>query len=278
MIKQLLRGAPFKHPLHPALVHYPIGLFSLSVLSDILAFLQGGALWLYLAAFYTLGGGVMMGLITAVPGLSDWSEIRADHPGKKTATLHMGLNLAAVGLFLISLFIRWSDIDQATAAGLPFLLSLTALLVIFFSGYLGGKLVYDQGIGVGRYRRPTDLPSHTIKAKPSQAVDGFIPVADESDLKEGETLRVEVNGEVMAIARFKGKVYAFNEFCTHRFGPLSEGAIAGGEVECPWHRSCFDIRTGKVSEGPAKLDLKTYKVSVRDGKIAVKVSTSDKDS
>lgn len=289
MIKRIIHGSPFRHPLHPALVHYPIGLFTLGVFFDLLSLLGTGGDWLYSAGLYAIGGGIIMGLLTAIPGLMDWTEIRADHPGKSTATTHMIMNLTAVALFTASFFLRWNQ--QVVFANqplvvpnpevvpiLPFILALVGLTFLFISGYLGGKLVYDQGIGVGRYRRPTNLPSHTIKAKPSQAVDGFIPVADESDLKDGETLRVEVNGEVMAIARFKGKVYAFNEFCTHRFGPLSEGAIAGGEVECPWHRSCFDIRTGKVSEGPAKIDLKTYKVSVRDGKIAVKVSPSDKDS
>jgi nitrite reductase/ring-hydroxylating ferredoxin subunit/uncharacterized membrane protein len=269
MIKRMIHGSPFRHPLHPALVHYPIGLFLLGVLFDIFSMLQGGD-WLYKAALYTIGGGLGMGLITAVPGLVDWSEIRSDHPGKRTATIHMILNLSAVGLFAASFLIRLNETGQEIVATLPFLLSLAGLIVIFISGYLGGKLVYDQGIGVGRYRRLTRLPSHTIKVKLSQASDGFIPVADESDLDEGETVRVDVNGEVMTIARYEGKYYAFNEFCTHRFGPLSEGAISGGEVECPWHRSCFDIKTGKVTDGPAKIDLKTYEVSVKEGKIGVK--------
>jgi hypothetical protein len=42
-------------------------------------------------------------------------------------------------------------------------------------------------------------------------------------------------------------------------------------VQCPWHNSCFDIRIGKVTNGPAKVDLKTFKVEKRDGKIYVGV-------
>jgi nitrite reductase/ring-hydroxylating ferredoxin subunit/uncharacterized membrane protein len=282
MINRLIHGAPFRHPLHPALVHYPIGLFTLGVFFDLLSLLQGDPGWLYFASLYTIGGGILMGLLTAVPGLVDWSEIRSDHPGKQQATTHMILNFTAVALFAASFFLRldqqvvlFGDYsltvpNQEVVPIFPFILALVGLTVTFISGYLGGKLVYDQGIGVGRYRRPTKLPSHTIQAGAAQAKGGFIPVANEADLQEGETLRVEVNGEVMAIARHEGKYYAFNEFCTHRFGPLSEGPIAGGEVECPWHRSCFDIRTGKVTEGPAKIDLKTYEVSVREGKILVK--------
>jgi nitrite reductase/ring-hydroxylating ferredoxin subunit len=65
-------------------------------------------------------------------------------------------------------------------------------------------------------------------------------------------------------------VYAFQEFCTHRYGPLSEGKLQDRQVICPWHRSCFDIRTGRVLEGPAKVDLKTYSATIRGGKIFIK--------
>ena len=51
----------------------------------------------------------------------------------------------------------------------------------------------------------------------------------------------------MFIARVNGELFALQEFCTHRYGTLSEGAIKDGQIECPWHRSCFDLRTGKVT-------------------------------
>jgi nitrite reductase/ring-hydroxylating ferredoxin subunit len=40
-------------------------------------------------------------------------------------------------------------------------------------------------------------------------------------------------------------------------------------VECPWHNSVFDVRTGAVVRGPARKELKTYEVTVQDGKIFV---------
>ena len=82
-------------------------------------------------------------------------------------------------------------------------------------------------------------------------------------------MRVEIDGQVIAIAKLDGIFYAFQEFCTHRYGPLSEGALKGTEIECPWHRSCFDIRSGKVTQGPAKIELKTYRVKVVGGKISI---------
>jgi len=142
-----------------------------------------------------------------------------------------------------------------------------------YSGYLGGHLVYSDGVGVGRHRRER-MPETTIRVGAGGAEEpgqegGGMPVADEAALGEGETLRVEVGGVVMAIARVEGRVYAFQEFCTHRYGPLSEGVLRGCEVQCPWHNSRFDVRTGKVTQGPAKVELKTWRVEVRDGKIWV---------
>jgi nitrite reductase/ring-hydroxylating ferredoxin subunit len=98
---------------------------------------------------------------------------------------------------------------------------------------------------------------------------GWLPVAPLADLAEGETLRVDFDGVVVAIALLEGQLFAFQEFCTHRFGPLSEGSFHNGEVQCPWHGSCFDVRTGKVTRGPAKVNLKTYRVLVTDGTIHI---------
>jgi nitrite reductase/ring-hydroxylating ferredoxin subunit len=82
---------------------------------------------------------------------------------------------------------------------------------------------------------------------------------------------VQVNDYVLAVANLDGQFYAFQEFCTHRYGPLSEGRLHAGQVQCPWHKSCFDVRTGKVTQGPAKVDLRTFPVSVVDGVVRVTI-------
>ena len=71
------------------------------------------------------------------------------------------------------------------------------------------------------------------------------------------------------LLRSRGELHAFQEFCTHRYGPLSEGTVDGANIVCPWHRSCFETRTGKVTGGPAEVELKTYPVRERDGRIWV---------
>ena len=273
ILQELLQGKPIRHPLHPTLVHFPIGLFVLSLFFDLAALFAGAGNALVRGAFYAMLGGVVMALIAALPGFVDWLDIRRDHPAKPLATYHMALNLAAVGLYVVNLLTRQGELDRAQPAILGVVLSALGVGIIAVSGYLGGKLVYDDGIGAGRHRRHTPTPEETIRVSSSSAGarDGYVPVAEASSLRDGETLRVELDGNVMAIANLGGSLYAFQEFCTHRFGPLSEGALQDGQVECPWHRSCFDVRTGKVTQGPAKVDLKTYEVEVRDGRIWVKV-------
>ncbi|HTO05362.1 MAG TPA: Rieske 2Fe-2S domain-containing protein, partial [Opitutus sp.] len=148
----------------------------------------------------------------------------------------------------------------------PIVVSLVGLGLLGYSGYLGGDLVYSNGIAVGRHRRETSLPRATIEAG-SARDEGWRPIADEQALAEGATLRVDVDGTIVVLARIKGKVHAFQEFCTHRYGPLSEGAFQGNDVICPWHCSRFDVRTGKVTAGPAKVDLRTFRIATRAGKI-----------
>ena len=270
MVKSLLQGKPLGHPLHPALVHLPVGLLFLSFLLDMASWIFGPNATYVRVAFYTMAGGVITALTAAVPGVADWSDIRRDHPGKKFATLHMLLNIAAVALYICNVWLRYGEEEESRTPPLPLVLSLVGVALLSASGWIGGHLIYNDGIAVGRHRRRTRTPPDTI-SKPVQAGDDFVDLARESQLADGETLRAEVAGCVITIVRLDGEFFAFQEFCTHRYGPLSEGTFHGKQVMCPWHRSCFDVRTGKVTEGPAKVDLKTFEVKVRDGQIAVRV-------
>jgi nitrite reductase/ring-hydroxylating ferredoxin subunit/uncharacterized membrane protein len=263
-LKDVMEGKPVRSPLHPA------ALLPLSVVLDAASWMfQGGERGLVWAAFVCLVAGVGTGLLAAVFGIVDYTEIRNDHPAKKTATLHLVLNVIALGAFGASAGLRYGALDATRTPGWAFGVSLVALGLMGYGGYLGGHLVYSDGIGVGRHRRRTPLPEDTLRprgGKPDEAV----AVASDAALPEGGTLRAEVRGVVVTIARLQGKVTAFQEFCTHRYGPMSEGKLCGHEVICPWHNSRFDVRTGKVTHGPAKVDLRTFPVEIRDGKIWVR--------
>jgi len=255
------------------LVHLPIGLFLISFAFDVGSHLRNLAspLEFVRPAFYTMLLAELAALIAAVPGLADYSSIRRDHPARTTATWHMVLNVTVVVLYAINLAIRWPRLNVTQPQIVPTLLSLIGVCILSFSGYLGGVMVYDDGIAVGRHRRRRDEPQRTLELDDRAAPDGFVEVANDADLEDRQSLRVRAGGVVMAIAKCDGQVYAFQEFCTHRFGPLSEGTYANGQVTCPWHGSCFDMLSGKVCGGPAKEEIKVFAVEVREGKVLVKV-------
>jgi len=282
MLKDFLEGKPLQHPIHPLLIHFPIGLFILSFILDLISLAFPSAPNLVRDAFYAMLLGIITAVIAAVPGLVDYTDIRSDHPAKRTATAHLTLNLIVVALYGINLGVRSSTLDELKTPIAPLVLSLIGIVLLSASSYLGGRLIYDEGIAVGRHKRRTPTPEDTLHfSTANTAREGdvlFVPVPGAERLGNEETLRAEINGQVMTIAKIDNRVFAIQEFCTHRFGPLSEGTFHGFDVQCPWHKSRFDVRTGKVTNGPAKVDLKTFRVETRDGKICVGVPCTTEKS
>jgi len=69
-----------------------------------------------------------------------------------------------------------------------------------------------------------------------------------------------VNGEEIAVFRQRdGHLFATQNRCPHRQGPLSEGIIGNGKVVCPLHAHKFDMCTGEGSDGHECIT--TYAVS-----------------
>ncbi|BFH74630.1 hypothetical protein SJAV_25740 [Sulfurisphaera javensis] len=72
------------------------------------------------------------------------------------------------------------------------------------------------------------------------------------------------------VVNYKGKFFALEPFCTHDGLSLEDGFITDdGKIVCPWHGSVFDIQTGKVVDGPAKRDLKVYKVIEKEKEVEI---------
>jgi uncharacterized membrane protein len=132
-----------KHPLHPMLVVFPIGLWVFSLISDFVFLLGGDGRWNDVA-FYTMAGGLIGAVLAAVPGFFDMFSI-SDKKVGKIAWNHMILNLIAVVIFAIDFYLR---LRNPTGALFPFVLSVAGVLFIAGSGWLGGEMVYVHGMGV----------------------------------------------------------------------------------------------------------------------------------
>lgn len=91
---------------------------------------------------------------------------------------------------------------------------------------------------------------------------GFVAVARVSDLSPGEMKFAAVDSERIVLANVAGSFYALRDVCGHRNAPLSRGRLEGCVIECPLHFAQFDIRTGKLVDGPISADVPAYEVRV----------------
>ena len=99
----------------------------------------------------------------------------------------------------------------------------------------------------------------------------FVKVATKSEISEQSAKLVKVGEKRIALFNLEGQFHAIDDTCPHADGPLSEGDIEGVEVECPWHGSRFNIKTGEVTAEPAGENVSRYNVRVIDDDIEVEV-------
>ncbi len=103
----------------------------------------------------------------------------------------------------------------------------------------------------------------------SSASIEFVPVAELSDLPNGERLFIEIDDQELVVFNIAGEIFAIGDVCSHDDGPLGEGEIEGYDVVCPRHGARFDIRSGKVSSLPAVVDIPAYPVRVSGDQIEI---------
>src|SRR5215213_5299477 len=106
--------------------------------------------------------------------------------------------------------------------------------------------------------------------------EDFVKVANTKDIQPSQMKEVEVNGENICVVNVEGKYYAIGSICTHEGGPLADGTLEGYEVECPWHNSKFDVRTGEVVSPPASEPEPAYEVKVDGNSILIKTQGKSK--
>lgn len=252
------------HPLHPMLVPFPIAFLMGAFVFDALGVASGTAGW-YVAGKYMSGAGIAMGLLAALPGLVDflWA-IPPDSSGKRHARRHMVLNVSVIILFALAFWVRGAP---GVPPDPPVLgLELVAVLLLAWSGFIGGTLVFRNQIGVDhRYAGAGIWREVRIPLRPGSAV--AVPGAHA--LQPDQMMLVKAGRRRLVLARLSDGWAAFDDHCTHRGGPLADGALACGTVQCPWHGSQFDVRTGELRAGPAQKGIGTYVVEAADGEVRV---------
>ena len=247
------------HPIHPMLIPFPFAFLTGAFLFDAASRVLGRPDY-GLTGRHLTAAGIGAGLIAAVPGAVDYfTSVPPKSSGSERATKHALSNVTALALFGASWFLRrgyrpTGDSLAAQAAGVG---------LMGVGGWLGGTLVYRNQIGVDhRY-----ADAGKWKEDSAEPAGDALVVGAAADLEVNQMRLVHAEGERVVVARTEDGYRAFDDRCTHKGGPLSDGALICGTVQCPWHGSQFDVTTGEVKCGPAKERIGTRGVQAAGGQL-----------
>ncbi len=253
-VKNLLHGTWLGHPVHPVLVHVPVGTWVSAGLLDLIPPLRP-------AATVLIGTGVAAAVPASLSGAADWSE--QDVGVRRLGALHAALNGAALGLYAGSLVARKRD-----RGALGLVLSYAGLGVATGSAAIGGHMSYAQSSGA----------SHATAAARALTQD-WMDLGPLDDLPEGRpALRTGKGVSVavpLAVVRRGARVDVFVGACSHLSGALYEGAVEDVHghacLVCPRHGSAFDLDSGTARRGPAANGQEKLEVRMEAGRVMARL-------
>lgn len=249
-VRDVMHGVWLGHPLHPVLIHAPLGAFLSAAVLDLMPARRRSATTL-----------IAMGTATTLPaaaaGLVDWSTLTREQ--RRVGLVHAASNTVALGFYAASLVARLRGRHGAGRV-----LAYTGFSISGGAAYFGGHLTYQQGAAVNQATTDT----HRLES-------GWQAVTDLASLPDGRTAVREVGDVPILLYRLGGRVTAFAERCAHQSGPLGEGEVIGSGADacvvCPWHGSTFSLRDGTAVRGPAAVDQPALKTRVVDGVVEVAI-------
>lgn len=146
-------------PIHPAIVHFPIALLVLSVIADLFGYLyQSDSL--RGAGWWSLLGAAIGGALAVVAGLYDMNREKINHEAHERVHVHMKVGFVVLTVVAALTLWRWA-IYANLASGVGWAYLIVAFLILgltMFQGYLGGELVFADGIGVTPNEQGTEEP------------------------------------------------------------------------------------------------------------------------
>lgn len=245
--KSVLSGSALGHPAHPLVVTVPIGAWISATFLDVVGGQHGRA-----AAQRLIALGIIATVPAAFTGASDWSDTLGAE--RRVGLVHAATVDTALLLYVASWRARRRGDHRAGVRR-----GMLAAGALGFGGWLGGHLAYAIGVGVD---------TTAFLHGPEEWTD----VAAEADLAESVPVGVSAAGVPLLLVRRGGTVFALNGRCTHRGAPLHEGRVEDGRIECPWHKSRFELDDGRVARGPATRPQPSFSVRVVDGRVQVRSS------
>ena len=99
----------------------------------------------------------------------------------------------------------------------------------------------------------------------------FVAVGRIADFSQGRGRMVDVSGRHVAVFRLGDELYALDNMCLHRGGPLCDGSIDNGVVTCPWHGWSYEIKTGTMVQDP-RVGVSRHEVRLDGDNVAVRLT------
>lgn len=243
-IKDLLNGRWLGHPLHAATTDIPIGLLLGVVVLDIVG--QPAA------ADIVLVGTIIFMVLSALSGLADYSDTSG--MALTRATLHASIMVVTLVLLIVSAVMRTgAPVDRTV----PIALSIIGFVLITIGAFVGGDVAYVFGNMVNR---------HAFRGPGTKwvALDTGA-VADLRTLPEATPTKMRAGSNDLMVVRIGDTVHALHHVCAHAGGPLSEGTLVDGCIQCPWHGSRFRLTDGYAQRGPTVYDQPSYEIRSAEG-------------
>ena len=238
-IRDLLQGRWLGHPLHAAATDIPIGMLLGSVVLDLIGQPT--------AADITLVGSIVFMVLSALAGFADYSETQGT--ALTRATLHATLMTVALVVLIVSVVMRsGAPVDRTV----PIALSIIGFLIVTAGAFVGGDVVYVTGNMVSRHAF-RGAGTKWVRLDTGTVADlGLLPDATPTKMRAG------IND--LVVVRIGDTVHALHDVCAHAGGPLHEGRVVDGCIECPWHASRFRLTDGLARQGPTVYDQPAYEI------------------
>lgn len=134
------------HSVHPMLIVFPLGLLTLTPVSDVVRLITGDLFWSRVA-FWLAFVGCVFAIVAAIPGFIDWLFVPRGTRARRVGAIHLAVNLTAVALFILSVILRLQH-GASAFAPVGFVLAIVGALVLLVGGWFGGELVERLTIGV----------------------------------------------------------------------------------------------------------------------------------
>jgi nitrite reductase/ring-hydroxylating ferredoxin subunit len=162
--------------------------------------------------------------------------------------------VVALLLLLISLALRATGGTDRTIA---IALSFIGFLIVTAGAFVGGDVVYLFGNMVSR---------HAFRGSGTKWVKlDTGAVTDLATIPEATPTKMKAGINDLVLVRVGETVNALHAVCAHAGGPLAEGTVVDGCIECPWHASRFRLTDGRLRQGPALYDQPAYEIRAAEG-------------